>query len=212
MNIFYLISKFIKRMHIPAIKNSNIHKKAKICSGSHLVNVNIKRYSYIGSFCTIVNTDIGEFCSIADNCIIGGANHPIDWVSTSPAFHKGKNIIRKNFSLHIFNPFSQTTIGNDVWIGNNCLIKSGVTIADGAVIGMGAVVTKNVGPYEIWAGNQAKLIRKRFDEKTIEKLLENKWWQYNDRILKEKAKYFNDPQMYLKNMDANFQSINDTQF
>ena len=48
----------------------------------------------------------------------------------------------------------ETVIGNDVWIGSNCLIKGGIKIGDGAVIGMGSILTKDVGPYEIWAGIQ----------------------------------------------------------
>ena len=84
MNIWYLLSKFIKKLHIPSIKNSNIDNTARVCSASHLVNVKIGKYSYVGNFCTVINAQIGNFCSIADNCIIGGASHPISWVSTSP--------------------------------------------------------------------------------------------------------------------------------
>ena len=47
-----------------------------------------------------------------------------------------------------------------VWIAHDVKIKGGVTISTGAVIGMGAVVTHDIGPYEIWAGNPARLIKK----------------------------------------------------
>ena len=123
MNIKYLASKLIKKLHIPAIKNSYIDNTSIVCSGSHLVNVNMGRYSYIGNFCTVINVQIGSFCSIADYCIIGGASHPLDWVSTSPVFHDGKNVMKKNFARHKYIASSKTIIGNDVWIGNNCLIK-----------------------------------------------------------------------------------------
>lgn len=163
----YYLSKLIKKLHIPAIKESKIDRTSKVCSGSHLVNVAIAKYSYIGNFCTVLNTNIGAFCSIADNVIIGGASHPLDWVSTSPVFYSGKNIMKKNFNSYSFEAFVTTNIGNDVWIGNNCLIKTGITVGDGAVIGMGSVVTKDVGPYEIWGGNPARPIKKRFDENLI---------------------------------------------
>ncbi|PWL55885.1 MAG: glycosyl transferase family 1 [Clostridium cadaveris] len=198
MDISYLLSKLIKKIHIPSIKKSNIDKTAKVCSGSHLVEVNIGKYSYVGNFCTIINTNIGKFCSIADNCIIGGASHPIKWVSTSPVFHEGKNIMKKNFSNHPYETFVQTTIGNDVWIGNNCLIKSGLTIEDGAVIGMGSVLTKDVGAYEVWAGNPAKLIKKRFDNEIIEKLLIDKWWDNEDIVLEQKSKNFNNVNKFVE--------------
>src|SRR5699024_11288650 len=98
MNITYLISKFLKKVQIPAIINSNIDKTAKICSASHIIKTDLEKYSYIGNYCTINDASIGKFCSIADNCQIGGAAHPIDWVSSSPVFHEGKNILSKNFS------------------------------------------------------------------------------------------------------------------
>lgn len=197
MNLRYLISKLIKKIHIPAIINSTIDKTSRICSDSHVVNAIMGRYSYIGNSCTIVNTQIGNFCSIADNCIIGGASHPIEWVSTSPVFHEGKNIMEKNFSEHSYNVSSKTIIENDVWIGNNCLIKSGVKIENGAVIGMGSVLTKNVGPYEIWAGNPAKCIRKRFTNQIAEELLKSAWWEYDDEILAKHASSFNEVETYL---------------
>lgn len=199
MNFMYYLSKLIKKLHFPAIKNTKMDRTSIICSGSHIVNSKMGRYSYLGYFCTIINTEIGAFCSIADNCIIGGASHPIDWVSTSPVFHQGKNIFKKNFSNHPYITGIKTNIGNDVWIGSNCIIKSGITIADGAVIGMGSVLTKDVGAYEIWAGNPAKFIRDRFSNEVIEKLQSSQWWNYNDLALKQASINFNDVNKFTEN-------------
>lgn len=198
MNVLYYFSKLIKKIQIPAQKNSQINKKSKVCSGSHIVNSRIDKYSYIGNFCTIIEVDIGKFCSIADNCIIGGASHPLNWVSTSPVFHEGKNIMNKNFSKHKYETSRRTIIENDVWVGNNCLIKSGVKLSTGAIVGMGSVVTKDIGPYEIWGGNPAKLIKKRFDDNTIKALLESNWWLLSDEELKRNARYFNEVKEYIK--------------
>jgi serine acetyltransferase len=71
------------------------------------------------------------------------------------------------------------------------LIKSGVKISDGAIVGMGSVVTKDVGPYEIWAGNPARNIRKRFTEEYIRDLLDSEWWNYDEEKLERNASYFN---------------------
>ena len=76
------------------------------------------------------------------------------------------------------------TIGNDVWIGDNVIIKNGVTVGDGAVIGAGAIVTKDVPPYAIAAGVPAKIIRYRFDERTVRRLSETKWWSLPDDVIK----------------------------
>ena len=52
-------------------------------------------------------------------------------------------------------------IEDDVFIGVNVIICNSVTIGQGAIIGAGSVVTKDVPPYQIWAGNPAKYIRDR---------------------------------------------------
>lgn len=200
MKLMYIVSKIIKKINIPSLKNSEVHKNSKVCSASQVVNSSINKYSYVGNGCTVVNTEIGSFCSIADNCIIGGASHPIDWVSTSPVFHEGKNVLRKNFSSHSYNTVEKTIIENDVWIGSNCLIKSGVKIKNGAVIGMGSVVTKDIGSYEIWAGNPAKKIKNRFPEDTAEFLSRSQWWNYTEESLEEIAKKINDVEVFKKEL------------
>lgn len=126
---------------------------------------------------------IGKFCSIASGVtIILGGEHRPDWVTTYPF-----SIIFKKFSDL---PGAATTkgdviIGNDVWIGMDALILSGVTVGDGAVIGAGSVVARDVEPYAIVAGNPARLIRKRFDQAIINKLLEIKWWDWTTERITE---------------------------
>lgn len=71
------------------------------------------------------------------------------------------------------------TVGNDVWIGFDCYIRNGTFIGDGAIIAAKSVVTKDVPPYAIVGGNPAKIIRYRFDQPTIDKLLDLQWWKYN---------------------------------
>ena len=193
----YYLSKLIKKLHIPAIKKSKIDRTSRVCSGSHLVNVTMAKYSYIGNFCTVLNTNIGAYCSIADNVIIGGMSHPLEWVSTSPVFYAGKNILKKNYSSRIFKNETLTNIGNDVWIGNNCLIKSGISVGNGAVVGMGSILTKNVGPYEIWAGNPARFIRKRFSDDVAMRLLDTNWWDSTETELAEFVELFNLPEEFL---------------
>ena len=71
-------------------------------------------------------------------------------------------------------------VGSDVWIGRGSTILSGVTIGDGAVVAAGSMVTKDVAPFSIVGGNPARLIRMRFDEHTVEKLLVLRWWDWDD--------------------------------
>ena len=164
-----------------------------------MVDSKISRYTYIYES-KIINCDIGSFCSIAADCTIGGASHPITWISTSPIFHSGRNVFGKNFSDKKFESYVKTIIGNDVWIGSKCLIKGGITIGNGAVIGMGSVVTHDVPPYEIWAGNPAKFIRKRFDDETIRHLQKIQWWDFPEEKLHCVGKYFDSPDLFINKM------------
>jgi virginiamycin A acetyltransferase len=120
---------------------------------------------------------IGKFCQIAAGVrfIMNGGNHYLGGYSSFPF------IIFKSAWPHVpFSPNSKgdTVIGNDVWFGNSVTIMPGIKIGDGAIIGTNSVVTKDVEPYSIIGGNPAQLIRKRFDDITIDFLLDLKWWDW----------------------------------
>ncbi len=124
---------------------------------------------------------IGKFCAIGSNVqfIMNGANHRMDGISTFPF-----NIFGGNWSVITPTleqlPFKgNTVIENDVWIGYKATIMPGVNIGNGAIIAAHSVVTKDVEPYSIVGGNPAKLIRKRFTEEQIKKLLDIAWWNWN---------------------------------
>lgn len=176
----------------PALRNCSLHKSAYVCSGSELNKVIIGKYSYVGNNCFMGNVKIGSFCSIADKCSIGGAAHPINRVSTSPVFHSGKNVLRTNFAEFPSIPTPQTIIENDVWIGMGSYIKAGIVIHNGAVVGMGSIVTHDIPAYEIWAGNPAKKIGKRFDDERVIELEKLQWWNWDDNELADKAYLFDD--------------------
>lgn len=184
----------------PAITNSRLAKKARVCSGSQINDSDIDNYSYIGHDCFFVNVQVGRFSSVADNCRLGGATHPIERVSTSPVFHSGKNILKKNFANHPDISTAKIIVGHDVWIGANAIVLSGVSIGTGAVVGAGSVVTKSIPPYEIWAGNPAKKIRDRFSEETKEALLRSCWWTWDDEKIEKYALKFNDPAAFIEQL------------
>lgn len=199
MQIRWLIAKGMKSiLNPPALRNCKIDKLAKIGTRSELTNVTVGKHSYVGHQSFIVNADIGKFCSMGERCCIGGATHPIQYVSTSPAFVKGLNGTKFKYSALVGIQTPRTTIENDVWLGTGVYIKAGCTIRTGAVIGMNSVVTKDIGSYEIWAGNPAHRIRDRFDEDVKKRLLESRWWDFDDDTLKECAQYFDDPLFFLK--------------
>lgn len=128
------------------------------------------------------NLKIGKFCSVACGAkfIFNCANHSLGSLSTYtfPLFFDEWDLDIKNVADSWDNK-GDIVIGNDVWIGYEAVILSGVTIGDGAIIGARAVVTKDVAPYTIVGGVPAKPIRKRFDDDTIARLLEIKWWDWD---------------------------------
>lgn len=171
---------------------------SKIESGTSFVLSSLGDYSYCGYDCNIVNSDIGKFCSLSNRVVIGGASHPMHFVSTSPVFLSHKDSVKAKFSKHDYLPQIRTSIGNDVWIGENVMIKAGIRIGDGAVIGMGAVVTKDVPDYAVVAGNPARIIRFRFDENIIADLLASRWWDLSSDELFKLGCYFDSPGLFLE--------------
>ncbi|WP_182356518.1 CatB-related O-acetyltransferase [Komagataeibacter europaeus] len=130
------------------------------------------------------NVSVGRYSSIANNFSDFSRGHPLDFVTSSPvitdAFYRDLAKEQdKDWNTVPFSPeYGKIVIGNDCWIGARVLVKGGVTIHDGAVVAAGAVVTKDVPPYAIVGGNPARIIKMRFDEKIIEKMLQIKWWDY----------------------------------
>ena len=124
---------------------------------------------------------IGKFCSIACGAkfLFNSANHALGSLSTYPfpIFSDEWGLDGKNVA-DAWDNKGDITLGNDVWIGYEAVILAGVTIGDGAIIGARAVVTRDVPPYAIVGGVPARLIRRRFDEATIESLLALQWWDW----------------------------------
>lgn len=63
-----------------------------------------------------------------------------------------------------------------MWIGYAATFMPGVKIGDGAIIAAKSIVTKDVPAYAVVGGNPATVIRYRFDEQSIERLLRIRWW------------------------------------
>jgi hypothetical protein len=137
---------------------------------------------------SIANTVIGRYCSLANNIAIGFAEHPIDRLTSSTlGFSQNFNGWRDHLLAEgrgvgfVAKPFVDrplTTIGNDVWIGQGAFLKAGVTIGDGAIVAAHAVVVKDVPPYAIVGGVPARIIRYRFPEDMVRRLLATRWWDY----------------------------------
>ena len=122
---------------------------------------------------------IGKFCSIAAEAtfVMNGGNHPTTWLTTYPfpIFGGGWEAAEPP----AWPSRGDTVVGNDVWIGYRATVMPGVTIGDGAIVATASVVTRDVPPYAIVGGNPAAVIRYRFDDAAIARLLALRWWDWD---------------------------------
>lgn len=173
---------------------------------------NLKRYWYkkykgisIGKYTygyewieNIMLKSVGAFCSIAPNSIIVPNDHKIEWVTTSPILAlKEFDFVDRNINME-YCPIEnrEVIIGNDVWIGANCIIFEGVTIGDGAVIGAGSIIRRNVPPYAVVVGVN-RIIKYRFSQEIIDKLLKIQWWNWSDDKIKENINFMYDIETFV---------------
>jgi len=131
---------------------------------------------------------IGRFSSIACGAkfLFNGSNHTLNSLSTYPFA-----IMQDEWGLECsvtdaWDNKGDIIVGNDVWIGFEAVIMAGVTIGDGAIVASRAVVNKDVPPYTIVGGVPAQQIRKRYSDEQIEKLLQQRWWNWSDEEIQKK--------------------------
>lgn len=208
-----ILNKAVKRIYYCAKhRNKNIHlgKRSDLggfhtfLEGNNTIGNNstfvgkMGFASYIGSN-SHINAKIGRYCSIAGDVKTVSGTHPTaDFVSTHPAFFSTRMqagftyVSEEKFRQWVYadNEGHCVVVGNDVWIGQGVTLLQGVTIGDGAIVASGAVVAKDVPPYAIVGGVPARVIRYRFDEKTVERLLEFKWWDRPEEWIRDNAESF----------------------
>lgn len=133
---------------------------------------------------------IGRFCSISNGLRFIDSSHPIDTLSSSAMLFRPRNNLFKEFFTDALHEHARSypsatlnypKIGHDVWIGSNVTISPRITVGTGAVLAANSTVTKDVPDYAVVGGNPAKIIKYRFNEETVEKLLASKWWDYDPR-------------------------------
>lgn len=180
------------------INNTTLLGYNVIRKNSVISNSIIGRMTYIGSNSRIVGANIGSFTSIASEVKIIEGNHPTrGFISTHPIFYDKYPA----YTLRTNNVFSEfkyvdnehkyyVMIGSDVWIGYGVKILNGVKIGDGSIIAAGSVIVDDIEAYSIVGGVPGKVIRKRFTDIEIEKLLLMKWWDKDLEWISQNAHLF----------------------
>jgi acetyltransferase-like isoleucine patch superfamily enzyme len=154
------------------------------------------RYIYVGKNTMIgACRSIGNFTSISSGVRIGLMAHPSDFISTSPVFYATRRgWVEK--ALFQEDQGMRTVIGADVLISANAMIKNGVTIGHGSIIGAGAFIDKDVPPYAVVVGSPGRVVKYRFDEPMIKRLLESEWWNLPEETIR-KGGNFSNPELFL---------------
>lgn len=183
------------------VENTVLGEHAIICSPAEIYDSSIGDYTYLSANAVVHHTTIGKFCSIGPNLFCGWGMHPLNGISTAPVFYSKTPPNDVTFSSDTkVEEMMPITIGNDVFIGANVTVLDGVTIGDGAVIGAGAVVSKDIPPYAIAVGCPIKIINYRFAEELRAKLLESKWWDFNEEGLKKVEQMFFSPEAFVEDI------------
>ena len=154
-------------------------------------NVSFGRFTSVFGGGTVLSSilskiTVGSFCSIGQNVNIQDSSHRIDKISS---YFMGRNIFGTEITNDVVTK-GDIIIEDDVWIGSNSVILSGVQIGRGSIIGAGSVVTKDIPPYSIAVGSPAKVLKKRFNDDTIEYLESLQWWCWSVEKLKMNKQLF----------------------
>lgn len=187
------------------IRDCEIGEWTELMANTRMVESTFGDYSYTAGDVDIMYTDVGKFCSIASHVRINPSNHPMNRVTQHHCTYRCEQFGFGPDDQTIFDwrKADRCQIGHDVWIGHAAIIMPGVNVGTGAVIGSGAVVTKDVGNYEIAVGVPARVIRKRFDEETIARLLAIAWWNWDrDKLEKHFQDLYDLPSFLEKHAPA----------
>jgi len=127
---------------------------------------------------------IGAFTSIARDFTVIGGTHPSVINKKVVSNFPFKELWKADYEPCLNAKMGRRIdIGNDVWIGTNVTIIDGSKIGDGAIIGAKAVIAGEIPPYAVAVGNPIKIVRYRYTEEQIKKLLKIKWWDWKDDII-----------------------------
>lgn len=123
---------------------------------------------------------IGKFCALARGVrfVMNGANHRIAGFSTYPFYIFGTGWESAAPQPGDLPYKGDTVIGHDVWLGYDSVVMPGVHIGHGAIVAACSVVTKDVPPYAVFGGNPAQIIRYRFPQDVVSRLLQIAWWDW----------------------------------
>jgi len=138
-------------------------------------------------------TQIGAYCSFANNITVIRRDHPLDRLSQHPIFYNRiMGFVKKDTCfLPSDNPL---TIADDVWIGCNVVIGASCRqIGYSSVIAAGAVVIEDVPPFAIVGGVPARVLKWKFDESLRNRIRLSNWCSLDESTIRSNLSLFAHP-------------------
>ncbi|MEO1328624.1 MAG: chloramphenicol acetyltransferase [Pseudomonadota bacterium] len=169
------------------VRASTLGRYTEIQEGTRLLNVTFGDYSYTDRYADLANASIGKFANIASFSRINPGDHPMERASLHHFMYRASmywDDAEDEPAIFERRAAKRVTVGHDVWIGHGAMVMAGRSVGDGAVIAGGAVLTKDAGPYEIWAGVPARKVRDRHPPAIAERLRALAWWDWSHAALR----------------------------
>lgn len=154
---------------VKAVVETGLNMDTKINQNAGVYNLQVGKYSSLAEDVLFMIDINHDYLSVAQGCV----SELKDATTEVKIKRKG-----------------QILIENDVWIGHGVTIMNGVTVHNGAVVAANSTVTKDVPPYAIVAGNPAKIVKYRFAEEIITKLLKISWWNWDSEMISARSEDF----------------------
>jgi hypothetical protein len=183
------------------IVESDLGPWTEIGPNSHIVESAVDAFTYTAGDVWMIYTQMGKFCSIASHVRLNPGNHPMERVSQHHFTYRRQQYgfgESDDADFFAWRRSHACRVGHDVWMGHGAQIMAGVTVGTGAVVAAGAIVTKDVPPYQIVGGVPARLIKPRFPDAVIEKLLAIAWWDWDYPTLRARFDDFLDLPRFLE--------------
>lgn len=179
-----------------AVTGSLVFERPAWLFGHRLKNCTVGAFSFwnASGHTAAYRTHFGRYTQIGESSIIGPPEHPMDWFSSHPfAFGRPQHLPSMyqvpDFARlapdadagpsYVDGVVNDTWIDHEAYIGAACFVKRGVRVGIGACVGARSVVTRDIPAFAMALGSPAKVIRMRFSDAIIERLLALAWWQYD---------------------------------
>jgi phosphonate metabolism protein (transferase hexapeptide repeat family) len=182
------------------VRDCRFGRYTQVGEQSQMADCLLDDYSYIGSHCDLMSTDIGKFANIAAMVRINPGFHPMEWPTLHHFTYRRAMYgmaDQDDADFFAWRRRQRVVIGHDTWIGHGAVLMPGLRIGNGAVVGSNAVVTKDVPPYAIVGGVAAKVIRQRFPRAIAEAIEATAWWDWDHDTLTERMADFRDLRVFL---------------